>query len=82
MTTKYVHNGKEVILTGRTAKKHLRSGKEELLHEIRPDGVTSKQYNSWVKMKDLFEINESEVEVENDPFAHKSDKMETEVSKT
>lgn len=53
---KFVHNGKEVILTGRTAKKQLRSGKEEVLYEIQPDGVSGKQYNSWVKMKDLFEI--------------------------
>jgi hypothetical protein len=65
MTTKYVHNGKEVVLTGRTATKKLRSGKDELLHEIKPDGVTGKQYNTWVKMKDLFEINDPEESTEN-----------------
>lgn len=61
MTTKYVHNGKEVVLTGRTAKKKLpRSGKEEVLHEIQPEGVMSKQYNTWVHMRDLFEITQDE----------------------
>lgn len=60
MTTKYVHDGKEVILTGRTAAKKLRSGKEQILYEVQPEGVLSKQYNKWVLMKDLFEIQQNE----------------------
>ena len=57
MSTKYVYDGKEVVLTGRIAKKKLHSGKEQILYEVQPDGVTSKQYNKWVQMKDLFEIS-------------------------
>lgn len=62
MTTKFVYDGKEVILTGRTAKKSLKSGKEQILYEIKPHDVVGKQYNKWVQMKDLFEIIEEKDE--------------------
>lgn len=66
MSTKYVHEGKEVILTGRVAKKQLRSGKEQVLFEIQIDGAMSKQHNKWVAKKDLFEICDEQVTGEED----------------
>jgi hypothetical protein len=58
----YVYNGEEVVLTGRTAEKTLRSGRSKVLHEIRPLSVTdpeNRQYNKWViKDKDLLMVNE------------------------
>ena len=61
MTDKtYVYNGKEVVLTGRTATKELRSGRNRTLYEIRPLTATPEQkdFNEWVEMEDLFEIGE------------------------
>lgn len=65
MKTKYVYDSKEVVLTGRIAKKRLPSGKEQILYEIQPDNVVGKQYNKWVQMKDLFEIEGGEEENES-----------------
>lgn len=65
MTTKYVYDSKEVVLTGRVAKKKLPSGKEQVLYEVQPDNVVGKQYNKWVQMKDLFEIEAKDEEDES-----------------
>lgn len=63
MQKRYVYKGKEVVLTGRTASKSLRSGKEEILYETKPIDIadlSSTKYNEWVKLKDLFEIQMNE----------------------
>lgn len=51
----YVHNGKEVKLTGRKASKNARSKTIELV-EIKPIDVddVDNRHNTWVKMEDLF----------------------------
>lgn len=56
----YVYNGKEVVLTGRTASKKTRSDKTKTLHEIRPANVDVEQnmYNEWVEFDDLYQIEE------------------------
>lgn len=63
MIKHYLHNGKEVVLTGRIATKSIRNGKEEILHEIKPIDIadlSTTKYNAWVRMKDLFEIRQNE----------------------
>jgi len=66
MKKTYVHNGKEVVLTGRLAKpKPRRAGlpvNENLTqYEIRPANITDpsdNSYNEWVRMNELLEIME------------------------
>lgn len=58
---KYVFNGKEVIMTGRTAIKKLRSGREDILYEVKlleNVDISSTKYNEWVKMSELYEVVE------------------------
>ncbi len=55
----YVLKGVEVMLTGRTAKKARRSGKEETLYEVKPTEFadsTSTKANSWVKLSELYKV--------------------------
>jgi hypothetical protein len=60
----YVHDGLEVRLTGRKAKKEprengtrLRAGqKTSTIHEITPTDAETGSWKKWVKMTDLFEI--------------------------
>jgi len=61
MSKTYVHDGKEVVLTGRKARKKTRS-KEIELFEIKPKDVTSKDasFCKWVRMTDLYEIVEDD----------------------
>jgi hypothetical protein len=54
--TAYVFNGTEVVLTGKVAKKTLRSGKESTLYEIRPRTRENGTWTKWVHLTDLFEI--------------------------
>lgn len=54
----YVYENAEVIKTGRTASKELRSGKVDVLYEITPKHSTTGQWRKWVKNSDLFEVNE------------------------
>jgi hypothetical protein len=63
MTQVYVYNGKEVFLTGRTAKKSSRRG-DKVLHEILPKRYMNKEIDSfiesdWVFLKDLYAIVEN-----------------------
>jgi len=58
----YVHEGLEVKLTGRQARKELRSGKIDTVFEIAPADKESISFKKWVHMKDLFEIMEDEDE--------------------
>lgn len=60
----YVHDGLEVKLTGRQAKKEsggtggrLRTAQKVLMiHEITPTDAETGSWKKWVKMTDLFEI--------------------------
>mgnify|MGYP006282248427 CR=1 FL=1 len=54
------HGTKEHVLTGRHAHKTRRSGKVDLLVEIRPlEAPTGdKKYNLWVKLDNLYVIED------------------------
>lgn len=56
----YIYEGREHVLTGRTASKRLRSDKTKILHEIRPAelDITANENNQWVSMDDLFIVEE------------------------
>jgi hypothetical protein len=54
----YVYENTEVIMTGRSATKELRSGKIDTLYEITPKHSTSGQWKKWVNFSDLFEVSE------------------------
>lgn len=58
----YVYDGSEVVLTGRKARKQLRQGRYKYIFEIRPLSVDAdnNQFNSWVYLSDLFEIQDEE----------------------
>jgi hypothetical protein len=61
MTNKtYIYEGKEHVLTGRTATKRLRSDKIKILHEIRPADLDSdkNEFNQWIEMDDLFVVED------------------------
>ena len=61
MAKTYVHDGKEVVLTGRRARKKARTREIELF-EIKPKDVTSTDasFCKWVRMTDLYEIVEDD----------------------
>ena len=63
MSKVYVHDGKEVILTGRKAKRKSRRRIVEV-HEVKARGVTSdaSEFCKWVKMSELYEIVEDDKE--------------------
>ena len=59
MTDTYVHDGIEVVLTGRKAKKQLRSGdKFDHLVEIKPAALLTASFFKWVRKADLYLIIE------------------------
>ena len=58
MDKTYVYDGIEVILTGRKAQKELRSGKTDWVFEIQQSDSESASFKKWVRMKELFEIQE------------------------
>jgi hypothetical protein len=62
MTKIYVHEGKEVVQTGRTAKREMRRGKVDILVEIKPKDTSSDNFRMWVRETDLFVIEETEDE--------------------
>ena len=71
MTQAYVYNGKEVFLTGRTAKKRMRRGGVRELYEVRPIKYlgtkdTIPGIEDWVRLSDLYEINTDDEENNND----------------
>ena len=55
----YVFENVEVVLTGRTAVRELRSGKSESLYEITPKHSTTGVWKKWVRFVDLFEVQET-----------------------
>lgn len=59
----YVFEGLEVILTGRTAKRELKgSGRAasriDTIHEITPANKEDGSWTKWVRMSDLYEVEE------------------------
>lgn len=59
---KYVFNGTEVILTGRTAKREVSAaGKRstarvDTLNEIKPADPEEGSWRKWVRLNELYEI--------------------------
>jgi hypothetical protein len=61
MTTEqknYVYENTEVKLTGRKASKELRSSKIDELFEITPVDTIVGTWKKWVRMAELFEVQE------------------------
>jgi hypothetical protein len=59
MTEKnYVYENNEVKLTGRTASKPLRSGKVDEVVEVTPVDTIVGTWKKWVRMAELFEVQE------------------------
>ena len=58
MSKTYVHNGHEVVLTGRKAQKETRSKKIMEVVEIKPADPENGSFKSWVQMNELYEIME------------------------
>lgn len=59
---KFVFNGIEVVLTGRTAERKLSSRSKrvndyvDVLHEIKPFNVEDGSFKKWVHLVELYEI--------------------------
>ena len=53
---RYVYDNVEVIKTGRTAKKPLRSGKVDELFEVTPVEAFDGTWKKWVRDGELFEV--------------------------
>lgn len=53
---RYVYDNVEVIKTGRSAKKPLRSGKVDELFEITPVETMDGTWKKWVREIELFEV--------------------------
>ncbi len=54
----YVYDNIEVVMTGRTATKSLRSGRVETLYEISPKLTVVGSWKKWVRIEDLYEVNQ------------------------
>lgn len=54
----YVYDGREVVPTGRTAEKEMRSNKVKTLYEVRPVNADpeDRTMNKWVSLDDLYKI--------------------------
>lgn len=78
MSVTYVHNGKEVVMTGRRAVKQNRAsirgkqpGQNEpyVLYEITPAGEAKGTFTAWVTISELYLIeNTSNKETYEDNF--------------
>lgn len=68
MSKSYVHDGKEVIATGRTAIRTLKGGREIVLYEVKPADMEDNdpQFCKWVKLEDLYHIQEDQINIEGD----------------
>lgn len=56
----YVFDNAEVQMTGRTAKKKLKSGKIDELYEITPLDPAIGTWKKWVREAELFEVEGDE----------------------
>lgn len=54
--TTYVYDNVEVMKTGRTATKDLRSGKTDELIEVTPKDTIVGAWKKWVREADLFQV--------------------------
>ena len=60
MTTTYVYDSQEYVLTGRSAKRTLKSGKDVTMHEIRPVTIKDPKdlsFNKWVEQTELYVVS-------------------------
>lgn len=73
MSITYVHNGKEVVMTGRRAVKQARKqirgsqptqNEPHVLYEITPAGDAKGTFTTWVTLSELYLIEDSV----KDPF--------------
>ena len=53
----YVYENTEVVLTGRVGSRKLPSGKVDVLHEITPAASIAGVWKKWVRMMDLYVID-------------------------
>jgi hypothetical protein len=51
-----VFEGIEVRPTGRTARKQLRSGKYDILHEVAPVDKLAGAWRKWIRLSDAHEV--------------------------
>lgn len=58
MSKSYVYEQSEVVLTGRSATKQLRSGKVESLYEITPKSSQVGVWKKWVAFDSLYTVSE------------------------
>lgn len=58
----YVFNGTEVVLTGRTAKREIKSSgrhsapRIDILHEIKPADAEDGSWKKWVRKTELYKV--------------------------
>lgn len=52
----FVFDGVEVRKTGRTAKRRLTSGKEDIQVEVTPVHTTSGSWKKWARENELYEV--------------------------
>ena len=55
---RYVYDNVEVVKTGRTASKPLRSGKVDELYEVTPIDTIIGSWKKWVRDAELFEVQQ------------------------
>lgn len=56
MTT-YIYENNEVKITERTATRHTKSGKQEILYEITPVDESVGRWKKWVMLAQLYTVN-------------------------
>jgi len=56
----YLLEDTEIILTGRKAQRTLRNSKIDERFEVRPADTINGSWKKWVRMTDLYEIEEEE----------------------
>lgn len=57
-TRRFVYENVEVKLTGRTAKRSLRSGKTDVIYEVTPASTQNGTWKKWVRLQELFEVSD------------------------
>ena len=63
---KYVYDGTECDLTGRSAIRTVRPNVTDRLVEIKPSNQDGPQWKKWVKPTDLYQIIETRSEIQNE----------------
>lgn len=61
MRQTYVHDGIEIVKTGKKADRPLRRGKIDQVVEITPKDPSTGTWKKWVREVELFEIQSSDV---------------------